>query len=804
MPDLRKGAQLAGRYTLEGPLGSGGEARTWLARDRITAAKVALKIVRGPRAAARLREEWQLGLRLLHAHIVRLFEFHEDGDLAFYSQQYVDGPDVSILAGQSPGQVLRPLGFVAEALAYAHGKDVVHRDVKASNVLLDRNGAPYLCDFGVAARAGSEPAGGSTIAASPQSLAGEAVSPADDIFALGGLIYELVAGRSPYSSGATAEDVRSQVPAPLRAATGEELPPAVITLVAAMLDKNPDRRPDAAGVVAALASAGFAPGTARMAAGRRPEALEERIETVRATAAGRGRDVAPAPAAAGSGVNARTVGIALGALVLILIGVVFVLPAAVRHQAESEPAAAPQDGVTTVRRIRESSGEDQAGEPRAARDFETDSRGLDGEAIEFNENEADYSGMSEDEKARARVEDILGELLSSFETLKARSVQRWAPVRFERAEALYAEGDDAYLRKNYGRAEKRYLEAVAELEPLFERVEPEFAKALSGAEAAFEAGDRAEALALYDLAVAITPNDARARAGYERARNLDTVLRLVEQGFEHEKALELDAAAASFRQAADLDPAWQPALDGIVRIERTRTQIEFETRMSEGFEALAVGDYLGARAAFRMAEKLMPESRAPADGLLQVDQGLRLQSIDTLQQEAAALEAAEDWSGAVATYEAILDVDANLEFAKSGLAQARRMVALHEQIEEYVREPDRLSVPSVLARATTLVVDITRMGDIGPQLAARRDELSRLLKRAATPVTVQLISDNMTSVSVYQVGQLGNFERTTLDLRPGTYVAVGVRPGFRDVRLEFRVAPEADMQPVVVRCEEPI
>jgi hypothetical protein len=110
----------------------------------------------------------------------------------------------------------------------------------------------------------------------------------------------------------------------------------------------------------------------------------------------------------------------------------------------------------------------------------------------------------------------------------------------------------------------------------------------------------------------------------------------------------------------------------------------------------------------------------------------------------------------------------------------------------------------VLQEATTLVVDVTRMGDIGPRLASQRDELSRLLKRAATPVTVELVSDNMTSVSIYKVGVLGSFMSRRLDLRPGTYVAIGARPGYRDVRLEFRVAPEIDMQPVVVRCEEPI
>ena len=96
------------------------------------------------------------------------------------------------------------------------------------------------------------------------------------------------------------------------------------------------------------------------------------------------------------------------------------------------------------------------------------------------------------------------------------------------------------------------------------------------------------------------------------------------------------------------------------------------------------------------------------------------------------------------------------------------------------------------------------MPEIGPRLGGQRDQLSQLLKRAATPLTVKLVSDNVTDVSIYKVGKLGSFETRELELRPGTYVAVGSRPGYRDVRLEFRVAPEIDRQPVVVRCEEPI
>ncbi len=232
--------------------------------------------------------------------------------------------------------------------------------------------------------------------------------------------------------------------------------------------------------------------------------------------------------------------------------------------------------------------------------------------------------------------------------------------------------------------------------------------------------------------------------------------------------------------------------------------MEFDQRMTEGLMALSEQDYASARAAFRMAEKLKPGSPEPADGLLQVELGVRLDHIASLERRAEAETAAEQWETAIETYESILEIDGNLLFAQQGLAEAQRMTALHAELDGYIEAPDSLSAPSTMARATKLVVDITRMPAIGPRLADERDQLSRLLKRAATPLTVRLVSDNLTDVSIYKIGKLGSFESRELNLRPGTYVAVGSRPGFRDVRLEFRVAPEVDMQPVVVQCEEAI
>lgn len=784
MPDLSKGIELANRYTLVKKLGAGGAAQSWLATDRLTRASVALKLLVSDRAAPEsLRKEWQTSIRLMHAHIVRVFEFHEDTDPVFYSLQYIDGPDISVLSGAPLEHVLAPIALIADALRYAHGKGVVHRDIKADNVLLDYNGAPYLIDFGVAGDGSDAVSGGALIAASPQRLAGEPPQPADDIFSLGGLIYELVSGASPYSSASTASDISYVEPPILKESNGSPIPVSVQRLIQNMLDKDAAARPDAATVVAAIESAGFAPGPAPASyCGGRQSPGDEIIE-VGETAhkkASRATDGSAAEISKSSGISMRSLGIGLAALLAVLFGVVFLLP----------------NTVTT------DTSEQVVDRTQAANQVDENQRQQG--RVGFSENVNDLSGRDERVRARAATEAVLGELLSKMETLEQRAVQRWGGLRFKRAQTAYAEGDAAYIAHDYALASEKYAAAITIVEPMLDEVNEVFRTTFVDAQEALGAADTVEALRLFELAVAISPSHAAAQAGFRRAKNLDAVLSLTDQGFTLEKDLELEVARQSFAQAVALDPEWQPAQTGLDRVLATMQQMEFDQRMTEGLSSLAESDYPGARAAFRMAQKLKPESLEPADGLLQVDQGIRLDRIAALERRARSEENNETWGSAVATYTDVLEIDSNLQFAHQGLARSQKMVALHDQLDKYIADPDSLSAATTLSRATGLVVDITRMPNIGPRLSAQRDQLSRLLKRAVTPLTVQLVSDNVTDVSIYKVGKLGNFQTHQVSLRPGTYVAVGSRPGYRDVRLEFRVAPEIDQQPIVVRCEEAI
>jgi serine/threonine protein kinase len=798
---LNEGMRLAGRYTLTRRLGSGGMAEVWLADDRQTQSAVALKFLAGDQAAeaklkSLLNREWRIGSRLMHANIVRVFEFHDEPDGVFYSQQHVGTTDISVLGNASPAEALRPIGLIADALRYAHGKGVVHRDVKAANILLDSRGLPYLVDFGVAAAPDSEEitGGGSDIASSPQQLAGEAATSADDIYALGVLIHELLSGSPP---GSSADSSRRSL-----LLDGSPMPAALGELLDDMLAADAGRRPDAESVAKRLVAAGFpaGPAPARFVAGA--SVVEEVVETVSATPAitrQANPDLQPAgQTGESSGIPPKIIYGGLATALVLYLAVIFVLPELVNDELPAANEATIVPGEPTAESL---SGESAADEPESFTDPAV-ARPTPGDAS-FNEN---VTGTRADSAARvkAATDNALGDLLSQLERLRYRAIERWGGQAYIDAVDVYAEGDAAYLGRNYELAGERYRKASEMLAPFFDRIDTVFSETLAAAIAAFEASDPSEAVRLFDLATSITPGNREAEAGLARAMNLQAVLSLMGQGISFEMDLELDAAKLAFKRALELDQMWEPARLALVRIDEAIQQLSFEQRMTEGFESLAMQDFGSARAAFNAAKILVPSSSQPADGLLQLDQEVRLFDIRRLEDEATEYNAAEQWETSVTVYQEILKIDPDLNFARQGLSTARSRSAVHARLSNFIASPDTLSDQVTMQNATTLLLDLARMEPIGPRLNDQKTELSRLLKRAATPLPVRLVSDNLTNVAIFKIGQFGVFNNYELDLRPGNYVAVGIRAGYRDVRIEFYVAPEVDIEPVVVMCEEQI
>src|SRR5690349_19601137 len=260
---------LGGRYKLLDELGSGGMAVVWRARDEVLGRPVAVKLLAGrysgdPQSRARIRDEARAAATLSHPNIAQVYDYGEATDTGtpYVVMELVNGPTLQqrVAGGKLPPRtVFRICGEVAAALAAAHAHGLVHRDIKMANIMVTPAGAKVV-DFGIAAAVGpvapEETLVGTPAYLAPERLTGAAVLPASDVYALGVLLYRLLAGESPWSVESTTQMLQAHVyvePAPFPPTPG--VPPAVAALIARCLRKDPEARPSAGTVSSVLADA---------------------------------------------------------------------------------------------------------------------------------------------------------------------------------------------------------------------------------------------------------------------------------------------------------------------------------------------------------------------------------------------------------------------------------------------------------------------------------------------------------------------------------------------------------------------
>jgi len=201
---------------------------------------------------------------------------------------------------------------------------------------------------------------------------------------------------------------------------------------------------------------------------------------------------------------------------------------------------------------------------------------------------------------------------------------------------------------------------------------------------------------------------------------------------------------------------------------------------------------------------LRPAAPEVADGLAQVERGLASGAIAARLAAAQEAERAERWSQALGEYRKALDLDRNLLAARQGVERAEPRAMIDAELAALIDRPERLFSGDVRNSARVTLQRARAVPAPGPVLLRQVETVDRLLVAAETPLRVALTSDNLTDVTIYRVGRLGSFERRDVDLLPGRYTIVGVRPGYRDVRREVTLLPGRDAPAVVIRCEEPI
>jgi beta-lactam-binding protein with PASTA domain/predicted Ser/Thr protein kinase len=255
---------LAGRYRLLAVLGRGGMGVVWRARDERLDRDVAVKVLHAwvaddPDLRRRFEDEARVLAGLQHTHVVRLYDVARHEGNAVLVMELVEGESFATLVRggrrlpwATAAALCRP---IAEALAYAHERGVVHRDLTAANVLVESaSGRVVVSDFGLARLLRASPGTpGSTLVAgtpeywSPEQAAGRTPDAATDVYALGCLLFRLLTGRLPFEDDdrLAAGLRRVHEDAPRVATAAEDLPPEACALVDSMLARARDRRPTA-------------------------------------------------------------------------------------------------------------------------------------------------------------------------------------------------------------------------------------------------------------------------------------------------------------------------------------------------------------------------------------------------------------------------------------------------------------------------------------------------------------------------------------------------------------------------------
>jgi serine/threonine-protein kinase len=265
--------RLGGRYLLLDRHAIGGMATVWRAKDEWTGETVAIKqlhphVVADPVARARLEREAEALRAVDHPAIVRPRELIDDPEAPSLVMDFVAGRplDERIATGPLPAEeAVAIAAVIADALAVAHDHGIVHRDIKPANILVDEDGAVHLVDFGIAALMDAPPddlTAASTMVgtlryAAPERLAGGAVSPRSDVWALGAVLYEMLTGRPAVAAVDPAGALAASRAAPRELYS---LPPALAVVVArAMATEPADRYPDAIALRDALTAPEVAP-----------------------------------------------------------------------------------------------------------------------------------------------------------------------------------------------------------------------------------------------------------------------------------------------------------------------------------------------------------------------------------------------------------------------------------------------------------------------------------------------------------------------------------------------------------------
>jgi hypothetical protein len=414
------------------------------------------------------------------------------------------------------------------------------------------------------------------------------------------------------------------------------------------------------------------------------------------------------------------------------------------------------------------------------------------------------SAPEKTEATGVKAEQLLGEWLRLQARAEADDIAAWGADSYPAILAEAALGDRKYQEKKYIESEAAFHKSIRDLNDLLGSKEGRLSSFLENGEQALAELDSSVAAENFNWALTIDPYNEQAHRGLERAHNFDQVITLYNEGLELEQQGSLTAARQAFQGATVIDSAFVPAREGLVRVEKRIQELAFQKAMSRTLEALNKNDTGETRKSLAEAARLRPADASVRDAGQRLIAMEKAQKLAQLQSKAERLEAEERWAETLQVYEEALAIDTHFAFAENRRKMALQRLELDRKVKNIIARPGRLQERGPMQEAETVLSRMQSIEEPGPRLLKQINDLSVLIRTASEPVEVILRSDDETSVAIYRIGKFGSFHEKKVSLLPGSYTVVGSRPGFRDVRKDFKVQAGKNQIIIDIRCEEPI
>ena len=434
-----------------------------------------------------------------------------------------------------------------------------------------------------------------------------------------------------------------------------------------------------------------------------------------------------------------------------------------------------------------------------------------------NEDEASATNQNLDETRAEQIQldeavlaqkpiaqALLSELLAKIDELELSGVQIWAQSEWKKINTIQDEGDTAYLNRSYDMAAASYRTAMQLLIDLEVAVPSVLQQSLSQGQAAILQENKPLAISNFETALAIDGSNQLAKAGLDRALKLDKVIALSNQGKRLAEEREWIESIEAFQAALAIDSNWKPALEGLTASILSNDEEQFQLSLSEGYALMKEQKFEEAEVSFRKSLSIVPDSKEGQQAIEELEIQRRIVLTKSLKYKALIAEVNEEWDNAESYYETILSLDPNIQEVKDSLLRVRQRIKLINQMISFIAKAEQLNDDKLFSQAQETLKQAEAILNKGPELIEQVSKMQQVLKVASIPLQVTLISDQKTNVVIYKKGDFGLFERQSVLLKPGIYTAKGMRIGYRDTTLRFKVDPNQSEQSFTVICREKI